>query len=31
MTLGIGTYVAYIRITDNPEIPVEIVGQLQIS
>ena len=30
-TLGIGTYVVYVKITDNPEIPVEIVGQLQIS
>ena len=31
ITLWIGTYVAYVRITDAPEIPVEIVGQLQIS
>ena len=31
ITLGIGTWVAYVKITDNPEIPVEIVGQLQIS
>jgi hypothetical protein len=31
ITLGIGTYVAYIKITDSPEIPVEIAGQLQIS
>jgi len=28
---GIGTYVIYIKITDNPEIPVLIAGQLQIS
>lgn len=30
-TLGIGTYVVYIRITDNPEVPVFIAGYLQIS
>ena len=30
-TLGIGTYYVYVRITDSPEIPVEIAGQLQIS
>ena len=30
-TLGIGTYAVYVRISDSPEIPVEIVGQLQIS
>lgn len=28
---GIGTYVIYIRITDNPEVPVLIAGQLQIT
>lgn len=28
---GIGTYVVYLRITDNPEVPVLIAGQLQIS
>ena len=28
---GIGTYVMYIKITDNPEIPVLLVGQLQIN
>jgi hypothetical protein len=28
---GIGTYVMYIRISDNPEVPVLIVGQLQIQ
>ena len=31
ITLGIGTYVIYTRVTDNPEIPVLITGQLQIS
>jgi hypothetical protein len=30
VTLGIGTYVAYVKITDDPEIPVDIVGYLQI-
>jgi hypothetical protein len=28
---GIGTYYAYCKITDNPEIPVLICGQLQIT
>ncbi len=28
---GIGTYVVYLKVTDNPEIPALIVGQLQIS
>lgn len=28
---GIGTYVMYLKVTDNPEIPVLIGGQLQIS
>ena len=28
---GIGTYVTYVKITSNPEIPVLIAGQLQIS
>ena len=28
---GIGTYVIYVKITDSPEIPVLITGQLQIS
>ena len=28
---GIGTYVIYIKIADNPETPVLIGGQLQIS
>lgn len=31
ITLGIGSYVIYIKITDNPEIPVLIAGQLNIS
>jgi hypothetical protein len=31
ITLGTGTYVIYLKITDNPEIPFDIVGQLQIS
>lgn len=31
ITLGIGTYVIYVKITDNPEIPVLIAGQLQVS
>ena len=29
--LGIGTYQVYVQITDSPEIPIEIVGQLQVS
>jgi hypothetical protein len=31
ITLGIGTYIIYVKITDNPEIPVLVPGQLQIS
>lgn|GEM_PF-1699542 len=31
ITLGIGTYIIYLKITDSPEIPFDIVGQLQIS
>lgn len=31
ITLGIGTYVVYIKITSNPEIPVLAVGRLAIS
>ena len=31
ITLGIGTYVAYLKITDSPEIPVLLGGQLQVS
>jgi hypothetical protein len=28
---GIGTYVVYIRIQDNPEVPVLIAGQIQVQ
>ena len=31
ITLGIGTYIVYTRVTDNPEIPIQISGQLSIS
>lgn len=31
VTLGIATYVMYVKITDNPEVPVLIAGQLQIQ
>lgn len=31
ITLGIGTYVIYIKVADSPETPVLICGQLQIS
>lgn len=31
ITLGLGTYVVYLKITDNPEIPVIIAGQLQVT
>ena len=31
ITLGIGTYVIYVKITDSPEVPVLIAGQLQVS
>ena len=31
ITLGIGTFVIYVKITDAPEVPVLIAGQLQIS
>lgn len=31
VTLGVGRYVAWLRITDNPEVPVLIVGQVDIS
>jgi len=30
-TLGIGTYYVYVKITDSPEVPVLIAGQLQIQ
>lgn len=28
---GLGTYVMYLKVTDDPEIPVLITGQLTIS
>ena len=31
VTLGIGTYTVYVKITDNPEIPVLVAAQLAIS
>ncbi len=31
ITLGIATYIVYVKITDSPEIPVLIAGQLQVS
>jgi hypothetical protein len=31
ITLGLGTYVVYLKVTDNPEIPVKIIGQLEIQ
>jgi len=31
ITLGIGTYIVYVKVTDNPEVPVLIGGQLSIS
>lgn len=31
VTLGLGTYIVYLKITDNPEVPVLIGAQLQIS
>jgi hypothetical protein len=31
ITLGVGTYIIYIKVTDNPEIPVLVAGQLQIQ
>ena len=31
ITLGIGTYISYVKVTDSPEIPVFVAGQLQIS
>lgn len=31
VTLGLGTYVIYVKITDSPEIPVLVCGQLQIT
>lgn len=31
ITLGIGTYIIYVKVADDPEIPVLITGQLAIS
>ncbi len=31
ITLGTGTWIVYQKTTDNPEIPFDIVGQLEIS
>lgn len=31
ITLGTGTYVVYVKITDSPEIPVLVGGQLVIN
>lgn len=31
ITLVPGTYIIWLKITDSPEIPADIVGQLQIS
>jgi hypothetical protein len=31
ITLGIGTWIVYQKTSDSPEIPFDIVGQLQIS
>ena len=31
ITLGIGSYIVYVKITDSPEIPVLVAGQLQVS
>ena len=31
VTLGIGTYVAYLKVTDSPEVPFDIVGYLEIT
>lgn len=28
---GLGTYVMYIKVVDNPEVPVLLAGQLQIN
>lgn len=28
---GIGTYVVYLKVTDNPEIPVDVIGYLEIN
>lgn len=28
---GIGTYVVYLKVTDNPEVPVLLVGYLEVN
>jgi hypothetical protein len=28
---GVGTYYVYLKVTDNPEVPVMVVGQLEIN
>ena len=31
ITLGLGSFYIYVRVTDNPEIPVLVAGLLQIT
>ncbi len=31
VTLGLGTYVMYLKITGSPEIPVLLAGQLEVT
>lgn len=31
ITLGLGTYYAYLKVTDSPEIPVLLAGILQVT
>jgi hypothetical protein len=31
ITLGVGTYIIYIKVTDSPEIPVLVGGQVQVQ
>lgn len=31
ITLGLGTYVIYLKVTGSPEIPVQAVGYLEIT
>jgi hypothetical protein len=31
ITLGLGTYVIYVRVTGSPEIPVLVAGLLQVT
>jgi hypothetical protein len=28
---GVGRYVVYLKVTDNPEIPVDVIGYLEIG